>query len=211
LNSSIPTAAPAKPSPKWSIPEHYKGIRFRSRLEVKYAKFFDAHCITWAYEPEGFKILGVCYLPDFYLPEIKTIIEVKGVLDDGDVRKLSALVPAAAKHGVMTILAEPGEPVRFRLCHPTPEMEAQAQTDPDSAEVCGWIFKPECDINDDAALVRCATCERWYFVDSSMSWQCTACGADQGNMTFDLVHPGSLGWACHDCPDCGERVVYGLT
>lgn len=24
-------------------------------------------------------------------------------------------------------------------------------------------------------------------------------------MTFDLVHLGSLGWTCHDCPDCGAQ------
>ena len=131
--------------------------------------------------------------------------EVKGVLDSTDEAKLSALVPAAAKHGVLTILAEPGEPVRFRLCRPTPEMEERAAIDPAYAEVCSWEFKPECDISEDAAMVHCAACGRWYFIDSSMSWKCTGCGAYDGNMTFDRVHPGSPGWSCHDCPDCGER------
>lgn len=200
-----PADTEAKPAHKWSIPEQYRGIRMRSRLEVKYAKFFDCHRVKWSYEPEGFQILGVRYLPDFYLPDIRTIVEVKGVLDPTDVKKLAALVPAAAKNDVMTVLAEPGEPVRFRLCHPTPEMERQAQEDPGIAEAVGWAFEPECDINEDVALVRCATCQAWYFIDSSASWQCTACGAYDGNMSFDLVHPGSPGWACHDCPDCGER------
>jgi len=58
---------------KWSIPEMYQGIRFRSKLEVSWAKFFDGHHVQWAYEPEGFHIGNVYYLPDFYLPEIKTI------------------------------------------------------------------------------------------------------------------------------------------
>lgn len=175
----------------------------RSRLEVRYAKFFDAHCMNWAYEPEGFELIGTRYLPDFYLPEIKTLVEVKGVLDDTDTTKLRALVPVAAQHGVLTILAMPGEPVCFKLCRPTPEMEANAQTDEAWNFVCEWDFDPRCDISDDAAMVRCAECGKWYFIDSSAGWQCTACGAYSGNMTIDLVHPCSSGWTCHDCPDCG--------
>ncbi len=203
MAARIPQWATEPITAKWSIPEQYKGIRFRSRLEVKYARFFEAHAMRWAYEPEGFDILGLRYLPDFYLPEIRTIVEVKGILDLTDMRKLSALVPGASEAGILTILAEPGDPVRFRLCRPTPEMQRLAAQDNAYKEVCGWEFRPECDINDDAVLVRCAVCRRWYFIDSSMSWQCTACGAYDGNMTFDLVHPGSQGWTCHDCPDCG--------
>ncbi|WP_299313471.1 hypothetical protein [uncultured Halomonas sp.] len=57
----------------------YKGYRFRSRLEARWAVFFDALGIEWEYEPEGFD-LGEAgwYLPDFYLPEHKVWIEVKG-------------------------------------------------------------------------------------------------------------------------------------
>ena len=201
MNSTTPAVAPNRF--KWSIPETYKGIRMRSRLEVRYAKFFDQHRLNWSYEPEGFQIIGVRYLPDFYLPDIRTIVEVKGVLDQLDIRKLSALVPVAAKNDIMTVLAIPGEPVRFQLCHPTPEMDRIAQTDPDWAFVCEWAFDPESDISDDAAFVRCASCGSWFFMDSSMAWTCMACGA--GGECFDLVHPGTLGWACHDCPECGER------
>ena len=208
----LPHPAPAKPFPaKWSIPDWYKGIRFRSRLEITYAQFMDAHRIKWAYEPEGFGISGIRYLPDFHLPDIKTILEVKGILDEHDEAKLAALVPVAAKLGIMTILGIPGNPVRFQLCRPTPEMESKAVLDETWAEVCSWEWSAKSDISDEVAMVRCASCGSWYFIDSSMSWQCTACGFYDGNGTFDLVHPGSSGWNCHDCPDCGERVVYGLT
>ena len=198
-----PPATETKPR-KWSIPSQYKGIRMRSKLEVWYAQFFDQHRIQWAYEPQGFDLSGIKYLPDFHLPEIKTILEVKGVMESYDAAKLGALAPVAAKHGMLTIIGWPAPPARFQLCHPTPEMEAKAQIDPTYTAVCAWEFNPDDDINDDAALVRCATCQRWYFIDTSMSWQCISCGAYDGNMTFDLVHPGSPGWATHDCPDCGE-------
>jgi hypothetical protein len=47
----------------------YQGYRFRSRLEARWAVFFDALGIAWEYEPEGFTLSdGTRYLPDFWLP-----------------------------------------------------------------------------------------------------------------------------------------------
>jgi hypothetical protein len=44
----------------------YKGYRFRSRLEARWAVFFDACGYKWEYEPEGFDLGdGIYYLPDF--------------------------------------------------------------------------------------------------------------------------------------------------
>ena len=60
----------------------YNGYRFRSRLEARWAVFFDAMHIEYKYEPEGFVgWMGVKYLPDFYLPEEKVYVEVKGYDD----------------------------------------------------------------------------------------------------------------------------------
>lgn len=59
------------------IETHYKGYRFRSRLEARWAVFFDSLKIEWQYEPEGFEINGKHYLPDFYLPEYKLYAEIK--------------------------------------------------------------------------------------------------------------------------------------
>lgn len=47
----------------------YNGYRFRSRLEARWAVFFDAAGIAYEYEPEGYTLRdGTRYLPDFYLP-----------------------------------------------------------------------------------------------------------------------------------------------
>ena len=47
----------------------YKGYRFRSRLEARWAIFFDKLSIDWEYEFEGYTLAaGDGYLPDFYLP-----------------------------------------------------------------------------------------------------------------------------------------------
>jgi len=63
-----------------AIETRYRGYRFRSRLEARWAVFFDALEIRWLYEPEGFELSdGTRYLPDFHLPDFGggTWVEVK--------------------------------------------------------------------------------------------------------------------------------------
>ena len=51
-----------------AIETEYKGYRFRSRLEARWAVFFDACGVKWEYEPEGYDLgNGTYYLPDFLL------------------------------------------------------------------------------------------------------------------------------------------------
>lgn len=60
------------------IETEYDGHKFRSRLEARWAVFFDAAGIIYEYEPEGFEDEDKNrYLPDFYLPESQTYVEVK--------------------------------------------------------------------------------------------------------------------------------------
>lgn len=60
------------------IETRYKGHRFRSRLEARWAVFFDNAGIEWEYEPEGFELPdGTRYLPDFYLPSMNFYAEIK--------------------------------------------------------------------------------------------------------------------------------------
>jgi hypothetical protein len=60
----------------------YKGRRFRSRLEARWAIFFDAIDIGWEYETEGFEIGNTKYLTDFKLlsfgsTEVDMYVEIK--------------------------------------------------------------------------------------------------------------------------------------
>lgn len=64
-----------------AIPTKYKGYHFRSRLEARWAVFFDAAGIKWEYEAQGFDVDGTPYLPDFYLPDLRCYFEVKGPAD----------------------------------------------------------------------------------------------------------------------------------
>lgn len=65
-----------------AIETRYKGYRFRSRLEARWAVFFDALGIKWEYEKEGYKLKSGCYLPDFWLPQVEMWAEVKPVAFD---------------------------------------------------------------------------------------------------------------------------------
>lgn len=63
-----------------AIETSYKGYKFRSRLEARWAVFFDALDIKWEYEPQGFYLTdGSKYLPDFHLPTFDggAYVEVK--------------------------------------------------------------------------------------------------------------------------------------
>lgn len=86
-----------------AIETEYKGYRFRSRLEARWAVFFDACGVKWEYEPEGFDLGdGIYYLPDFLLHDVlychgiaenrtldKLWVEVKGDITEKDVEKIS--------------------------------------------------------------------------------------------------------------------------
>lgn len=58
----------------------YRGCYFRSRLEARWAVFFDFLKIAWRYEPEAYRVGPgqLPYLPDFYLTDLGTWVEVKG-------------------------------------------------------------------------------------------------------------------------------------
>lgn len=54
-----------------AIETKYNGYRFRSRLEARWAVFFDEMGVDYEYELEGFELpSGARYLPDFYLKHI---------------------------------------------------------------------------------------------------------------------------------------------
>lgn len=60
-----------------SIETIYRGYRFRSRTEARWAVFFDAAGIEWKYELQGFDVNGRYYLPDFWLPRFEMFVEIK--------------------------------------------------------------------------------------------------------------------------------------
>jgi hypothetical protein len=46
----------------------YKGYRFRSRSEARFAVLLDALGVPWEYEKQGYSLPSGPYLPDFWVP-----------------------------------------------------------------------------------------------------------------------------------------------
>jgi hypothetical protein len=109
-----------------AIETRYKGYRFRSRLEARWAVFFDALGVRWEYEPQGFDLgpyLGK-YLPDFWMPDQDCWIEIKGSFDSGAHEelcesKMRALCEGTKKGGYLFV-GNPWENDEGMGCDPMP-------------------------------------------------------------------------------------------
>jgi hypothetical protein len=157
-----------------AIPTDYRGQRFRSRTEVKWAIFFDSLPLAFEYEPEGYTDGEVRYLPDFYLPTPGVYVEVKGE-ERFDERKIRLAVAATGKPVVVAV-GEPRLPLRLKT----------------ACRSCRWhannglyVYAPD----EDGTVVR------W----PNRAWsQCRSCGR------FDLDYGsyGCGNWCC--CPKPGQ-------
>jgi hypothetical protein len=79
----------------------YNGIRYRSRLEARWAIFFDSLRLQHEYEKEGFDLGdGVWYLPDFWLPQLKVWVEIKGADPDEDACDKASKLAVGSGHRV---------------------------------------------------------------------------------------------------------------
>ncbi|MFJ9558325.1 hypothetical protein ACIRPH_31345 [Nocardiopsis sp. NPDC101807] len=86
----------------------YANTRFRSRLEARWAVFFDHLNVKWLYEPEGYILgNGDQYLPDFWLPGQQVWVEVKGAPTSKDMERLRA---ATAMDGLPVVYGDARRP-----------------------------------------------------------------------------------------------------
>lgn len=61
-----------------AIETRYRGFRFRSRTEARWAIFMDNLGISWQYEPEGFELPdGSRYLPDFLVETKNSVCPIR--------------------------------------------------------------------------------------------------------------------------------------
>lgn len=84
-----------------AIETQYAGYRFRSRLEARWAVFFDELEMDWEYEPQGFELSlprkRIKYLPDFWLENPGQWVEVKGWLDTDGMQRLWDIASVLAR------------------------------------------------------------------------------------------------------------------
>lgn len=130
------------------IKTQYKGYRFRSRLEARWAVFFDALGVRWEYEKEGFD-LGEAgyYLPDFWLPELGVWIEIKGQKPTAEEEaKAHALAQGTGHHVILFPCGLPEVQSEYEVSCPSDDCDGAYLFD------CGegwdnyyrWCICPDC-------------------------------------------------------------------
>ncbi len=104
------------------IQTEYKGYLFCSRLEARWAVFFDACGVDWEYEPEGYDLgNGIRYLPDFLLHGLEgrikgdLYVEVKGNLTEKDAEKIHSFYENGMP--ILVVGKIPDGTTANELCH----------------------------------------------------------------------------------------------
>jgi hypothetical protein len=143
----------------------YHGVDFRSRLEAKYAQFFDAHDIKWLYEVEGYDLDGEYYIPDFWLPEIKTFFEVKGPVKVG-LEKTQRLAH-------LLYLQDDREESEWY-----PEIEVVIGDEEGRLALAA---------GGDIQMGSCLVCQAHWFFDTNGSFRCRRCGAYDGDHLLNFL------------------------
>ncbi|MBL0058861.1 MAG: hypothetical protein IPP35_07080 [Elusimicrobia bacterium] len=145
-----------------AIPTNYKNIRFRSKLEASYALTFDSYGIEWAYEVNGFQIDSIKYLPDFWLPKIHTVLEVKG-----------PLVPGAEK--TKALAGAVNNPDWWN---------------PQTLVVIGnemGVIK-DAENDTDVSLAKCTKCKQFWFMPWYLSFACRNCNEYDGDHHIEKTY-----------------------
>lgn len=151
----------------------YKGYRFRSRTEARWAVFFDTIGIKYIYEPEGYVFEdGTHYLPDFYLPNAKMFFEVKGIEPSPeDMRKINKLATYSKKHVAIGYS----------------DMSFQATSFWGDANE---NIIAEFDTKGESWLIQCHSCGEYQFIGSCGIWSCRGCGYYDGDHGFECYCTG---------------------
>lgn len=159
-----------------AIPTRYAGVQFRSRLEARWAAFFDLVGWRWQYEP--FDLNG--WIPDFALIGHKTtLVEVKPVDEGSDL--LAATQAEIAR-------ANPGQEVLI-LSYFTPITQAEHW---DNTPILGWLYESWGDIDAPCWEWGLAAVSTWVrspalgFCSESGSYVDRISGEYSGNIGGDI-------------------------
>ena len=97
-----------------AIDTFYKGYKFRSRLEARWAVFSDTLGVEYIYEPEGYKLSCGWYLPDFWYPlgrvhknDIGYFVEIKPTYPKSIEIKKAVSLSENTKHCVVFLIGNP--------------------------------------------------------------------------------------------------------
>lgn len=160
-----------------AIPTDYNGVRFRSRLEAKWAAFFDRCEWRWDYEPSDYE----GYIPDFCLFfRVPVLVEVKPLQwdesesDEAILDEVRSKVVRSGIKGEVLLLGTRLTP------GPHPYLGQMMSIDSDADEVSPWGA---------AFAFECTHCQRKSFANEIESWHCRARGCyDEFNGKNHIEH-----------------------
>lgn len=175
----------------------FNGIPHRSRLEANVAQMLYQLGIAYEYEPSSYLLDdGTHYRPDFWCPEIRLWVEVRGYANqkgDRQIRQFGDAIMAGRLRADKRMLAAP-QPNPLRACgHP------QDEACPDECEGQGWrgdsgidylVLSPgsdsrffeipshhTCEGRDADVIVCLCKCGKVYFASLHNDWRCRVCSA----------------------------------
>lgn len=118
------------------LPTEFDGHRFRSRTEARWAAFFKAASIRYEYEPEGYNLPSGWYIPDFFLPDIRTFVEIKGRHPSSTEQRKCEDLSAETHCNVVIGIGQPDTRNDLRLIMPMPVGECVSYDfDPTRSEI----------------------------------------------------------------------------
>lgn len=135
-------------------PTIYAGVRFRSRLEARWAAFFDAIGREWLYEPEVPELAGLQYQPDFLTTTAWsdgiTLFEVKPHVDGQNTVKWLRderwhEVANRTQCSFVLLFGTPGEWLEGRLI---------------GDGHFGALFRPDAEVVPYVEFAECLTCNK---------------------------------------------------
>lgn len=171
---------------KFGIPTLYRGTQFRSRLEARWAAFFDSIGWPWAYEPIDLK----GYIPDFVLEFVKPLlVEVKPAMTLDELREATGKIERSGWAGEALIVGG-------------------ALLEPDAVNpvlgLLGSPIGPRIGVDWDRGRgFRCLSCGDLSVLHESYGWQCRGCGAGGGN-----AHVGDADGLVEAWAAAGNRVQW---
>jgi len=85
---------------------YYKNIWMRSTWETLFAQFLDLSGIKWLHESKRFYFENCSYCPDFYIPEWKLYIEIKGWFHKKAIKKFKLFKKNYPKENIKIFMKE---------------------------------------------------------------------------------------------------------
>lgn len=182
-----------------AITTTYNGIEYRSRLEARYAAFFNA--LGWRFTYEPFDADG--YIPDFVIHgDAPLLVEVKPAITTDEFKApIAKLTNGLTRHWTHDILIVGASPL--------PLLPAFAQ---DSQPLAGLLGEPEHGWDDGAAVlgwrwqpghwITCLNCSSTAIYHPEMSFTSRPCGCYEGDHYLGDISERTISdaWAmaCND-------------